>query len=44
MRRKGKKERLLTYFSTSSITMTALADRATKSHSYEIIPVSKAYF
>lgn len=44
MRRKGKEKRLLRYFSTSSITMMASADRSTKSHVYEIIPQSKAYF
>lgn len=44
MRRKGKKKRLLRHFGTSSITVMPSADIATKSHGYESIPQSKAYF
>lgn len=44
MRRNGKEKRLLKYFKTSPVTMITSADTSTKSHGYEIIPQTKAYF
>lgn len=44
MKRNRKEKRLLKYFNTPSVTIITSADTSTKSHGYEIIPQTKAYF